>query len=313
MSNKADRPIILEDFIGQSRLKENLDLYIKSAKIRNASLDHVLFYGPPGLGKTTLAHVIANEMGTKMVMASAPNIKNTQDLAGVLTKLEKGDVLFVDEIHRLSMHVEESIYSAMEDFSIDIIEGKGQEAESKKIELPDFTLIGATTKLGNISDPLRDRFGIIEKLDFYSFDDLGKIALQTSDKLGVEMTLEASKKLGVRARGTPRIVKKLTKRTRDFAIVMGNGIIDKDIADTAMTKLKVDESGLNAADKRYLEGIVDRFNGGPVGVEAISAVISEEPRTIKEVYEPFLLSQGFIDRTKRGRIVTEKGYQAIGR
>lgn len=307
----ALRPTSLDSFVGQDRIKENLRLYIKSAKMRNATLDHILFYGPPGLGKTTLSRIIAEEMGSNIVITAAPNIDNVKELAGILTKLEDGDVLFIDEIHRLSMTVEESIYSAMEDYAIDVTIGRGRAARSERVELPRFTLVGATTKFGNLSDPLRDRFGIVEKLDYYSHDELVEVALQTAQQIGVEMDKESALQLAIRSRGTPRVLKKLTRRTRDFALVEGSGEIDKAITKYTMTKLSIDPSGLNEADKNYLRGIIDKFKGGPVGIEAIAASLGEDKRTIKDVYEPFLLASGFIDRTKRGRIVTEQGYKAL--
>lgn len=307
----ALRPTSLDSFVGQDRIKENLRLYIQSAKIRNATLDHILFYGPPGLGKTTLSRIIAEEMGSNIVITAAPNIDNVKELAGILTKLEDGDVLFIDEIHRLSMTVEESIYAAMEDYAIDVTIGRGRAARSERVELPRFTLVGATTKFGNLSDPLRDRFGIVEKLDYYSHDELVEVALQTAQQIGVEIDKESALQLAIRSRGTPRVLKKLTRRTRDFALVEGSGEIDKAITKYTMTKLSIDPSGLNEADKNYLRGIIDKFKGGPVGIEAIAASLGEDKRTIKDVYEPFLLASGFIDRTKRGRIVTEQGYKAL--
>lgn len=312
INTSAIRPSTLDSFVGQSRIKNNLRLYMQSAKIRKAVLDHALFYGPPGLGKTTLARIIATEMNANIIITAAPNIDNVKELAGILTKLNEGDILFIDEIHRLSPNVEESIYSAMEDYSIDVVVGRGRAAYSERVELPRFTLVGATTKFGNLSDPLRDRFGIVEKLEYYTDEELSEVALQTASSMGISMDKESALTLGIRSRGTPRIVKKLTSRVRDFALVDGKGFIDEYITLYTMKKLSISDTGLNEADKDYLYGIIDKFNGGPVGVEAIASAIGEDKRTIKEVYEPFLLASGFIDYTKRGRIVTEKGYQALG-
>jgi len=306
------RPKGFDSFIGQERIKQNLRLYIQSANMRSAVIEHLLFYGPPGLGKTTLARIIANEMNANIVITAAPNIDNVKDLSGVLTKLEEGDVLFIDEIHRLSPNVEESLYSAMEDFFIDVIVGRGRAARSERIELPRFTLIGATTKFGNLSDPLRDRFGIVEKLEYYTIPQLVEVALQTADQLKIPIDNLSAQELASRSRGTPRVLKKLTRRTRDFALVEGNGVIDSAITQLTMDSLAISPSGLNEADKAYLNGIIDKFNGGPIGIEAIAAALGEDKRTIKEVYEPFLLASGFIDYTKRGRIVTESGYKALG-
>ena len=312
INESAIRPSSLDDFVGQPRIKKNIRRYIKSAQMRNAVLDHTLFYGPPGLGKTTLARIIANEMKTNIVITSAPNIDNVKDLAGILTSLKDGDVLFIDEIHRLSANVEESIYSAMEDYAIDVVVGRGRAAQSERIELPQFTLIGATTKFGNLSDPLRDRFGIVEKLEYYNEEDLSLVALQTASAMNISMDKESALTLALRSRGTPRIIKKLTSRVRDFAVVDGKGFIDNYITLQTMKELAISDTGLNEADKDYLNGIIEKFNGGPVGIEAIAAALGEDKRTIKEVYEPFLLASGFIDRTKRGRIVTDKGYKALG-
>ena len=306
------RPTSLDSFVGQERIKKNLKLYIQSAKMRGAVLDHVLFYGPPGLGKTTLARILANEMNSNIVITAAPNIDNVKELAGILTKLNDGDVLFIDEIHRLSMQVEESIYSAMEDYFIDVTIGRGRAARSERVELPQFTLVGATTKFGNLSDPMRDRFGIVEKLEYYTEDELVQVALQTADQIGISMDTQSAKQLALRSRGTPRVLKKLTRRTRDFALIEGQGIIDEAITKHTMNELSIDPSGLNEADKNYLRGIIEKFNGGPVGIEAIAAALGEDKRTIKDVYEPFLLASGFIDRTKRGRIITKRGYKSLG-
>jgi Holliday junction DNA helicase RuvB len=312
LQSNSIRPSTLDTFVGQSRIKNNLRLYIQSAQMRRAVLDHTLFYGPPGLGKTTLARIIAEEMKANIIITAAPNIDNVKELAGVLTKLNDGDVLFIDEIHRLSANVEESIYSAMEDYAIDVIVGRGRAAHSERVELPRFTLVGATTKFGNLSDPLRDRFGIVEKLEYYTDEQLAEVALQTASSMGIQMDKQSALTLGIRSRGTPRIVKKLTSRVRDFALVEGKGFIDNSITMHTMNELSISDTGLNEADKDYLYGIIDKFNGGPVGVEAIAAAIGEDKRTIKEVYEPFLLASGFIDYTKRGRIVTDKGYSAVG-
>ena len=310
-SELSMRPETFDSFIGQERIKKNLIRYIKSAKMRNAVIEHLLFYGPPGLGKTTLARIIANEMKSNIIITAAPNIDNVKDLSGVLTKLNEGDVLFIDEIHRLSPNVEESLYSAMEDFFIDMIVGKGRGASTERVNLPQFTLIGATTKFGNLSDPLRDRFGIVEKLEYYTVPELVSVVEQTGQQLKIDIDRASAIELASRSRGTPRIVKKLTRRTRDFALVEGNGIIDESITQLTMKDLSISENGLTEADQAYLLGIIDKFNGGPVGIEAIAAALGEDKKTVKEVYEPFLLASGFIDRTKRGRIVTEQGYEAV--
>jgi len=305
------RPQKLLDYIGQHNVKEMMEIYIKAARMRNESLDHVLLYGPPGLGKTTLATIIANEMNVNIKIVSGPTIERSGDLAAILSSLEPGDVLFIDEMHRLPKVVEEILYPAMEDFSLDIIVGKDSTARSIRIDLPPFTLVGATTRFGDISAPLRDRFGVVEKLEYYDVDDLNKIALRTAKIFETEVTKEATLELARRSRGTPRIVNRLFKRIRDFALVKGDGVVNIDITNTALKKLKIDTNGLDRMDKEYLLGIIERFGGGPVGVEAIAASIGEETTTIEDAYEPFLLQEGYVKRTPRGRVATEKAFKAL--
>ncbi len=306
------RPQKLVDYIGQKEVKDNIGVFIKSALIRNESLDHILLYGPPGLGKTTLAAIIANELGSNFKTASGPAIEKTGDLAAILSTLEPNDVLFIDEIHRIPRIVEEILYSAMEDFSIDIIIGGEGSSRSIKINLPNFTLVGATTRAGDLSSPLRDRFGIIAKLNYYTEEELTQIAKRTSRVLNIEIENEAAIEIAKRSRGTPRICNRLIKRVRDFALVEGSGKIDLNIVSLALDKLKVDQMGLDETDHNLLMAIIEKFNGGPVGLEAIASSIGEEAGTIEDVYEPFLLQKGFLKRTSRGRMVTEKTYDYFG-
>lgn len=302
------RPENLEEYIGQENLKGNLKVFIEAAKVRNESLDHLLFYGPPGLGKTTLAYIIAEEMGTEIKITSGPSIERSGDLAALLTSLNPGDVLFIDEIHRIPKVVEEILYSAMEDFELDLIVGKDETSRSVRLELPPFTLVGATTRAGDLSSPLRDRFGIVSKLDFYTHEEIQKIVSRTSKVLNTEISKDAVIEIAKRSRGTPRIANRLFRRVRDFALVLNDNLIDKNIASHALDQLKVDHLGLDDVDIRYLMGIIERFKGGPVGIEAIASSISEEVMTLEDVYEPYLLQIGFINRTPRGRVVTKKAY-----
>lgn len=306
------RPNRLDEYIGQSDVKENIDIYIKSAKLRGECLDHVLLYGPPGLGKTTLASIIANELGSNFKTISGPAIEKSGDLAAVLSSIDENDVLFIDEIHRIPRYIEEILYSAMEDFCLDIIVGGEGSSRSIKINIPHFTLVGATTRAGDLSAPLRDRFGIIAKLNYYTDEELFLIAKRTSKVLDTEITDEAAMELAKRSRGTPRIVNRLFKRVRDFALVEGDGVIDIDIMNKALKRLKVDSVGLDETDYNLIKAIIERFNGGPVGIEAIASSIGEEATTIEDVYEPYLLQMGYLKRTTRGRMVTDKGYEHLG-
>ena len=302
------RPALLEEYIGQSEVKENISIFIKAAKMRDEALDHVLLYGPPGLGKTTLAYIIANELESNIKTTSGPSIEKAGDLAAVLSTLEPGDVLFIDEIHRIPRYIEEILYSAMEDFTLDIVVGSDSSSRNIRIDLPPFTLVGATTRAGDLTGPLRDRFGIVSKLNFYTEDELQSIIKRTSKVLECEIDDKAAKELAKRSRGTPRIANRLFKRVRDYALVMGNGYIDLKITKIALDKLKVDSLGLDETDYNLLKSIIEKFNGGPVGIEAIASSIGEEQTTIEDVYEPFLLQNGFLKRTNRGRIVTKKAY-----
>ena len=306
------RPVSLDEYVGQSEIKENLGVFIKSSVMRGETLDHILLYGPPGLGKTTLAYIIANELGTNIKTASGPSIEKSGDLAAILSTLEEGDVLFIDEIHRIPRYIEEILYPAMEDFYLDIIVGSEGSSRNIKINLPHFTLVGATTRAGDLSSPLRDRFGIISKLNFYTEDELYQIIKRTSRVLDTPITDDAARELAKRSRGTPRIANRLFKRVRDFALVYGDGIINKEILDNSLDRLKVDKTGLDDTDYNLLLAIVERFNGGPVGLEALASSIGEEASTIEDVYEPYLLQQGYLKRTARGRVVTDKTYEYLG-
>lgn len=302
------RPQTLNEYVGQSEAKENIRIFIEAAKMRNEPLDHVLLYGPPGLGKTTLAHIIANELGANFKTSSGPAIEKSGDLAAVLSTLEPGDVLFIDEIHRMPKFIEEILYPAMEDFELDIVVGTDSSSRSIKIDLPPFTLVGATTRAGDLSAPLRDRFGIVNKLNYYTEEELVGIIKRTSRVLEMEITDDAAVELAKRSRKTPRIANRLFKRVRDFASVIGNGIIDLDITKEALNRLKVDKYGLDQVDIEYLTSLIEKFNGGPVGVETIASSIGEEISTLEDVVEPYLLQEGFIKRTPRGRMVTDKAY-----
>lgn len=306
------RPQTLDDYIGQEKAKQNLKIYIEAAKQRKDSLDHVLFYGPPGLGKTTLAGIIANEMGVKMKVTSGPAIEKPGEMAAILNNLQEGDVLFVDEIHRLNRQVEEVLYPAMEDFAIDIMIGKGATARSIRLDLPHFTLVGATTRAGLLTAPLRDRFGVIHHLEFYTEKELQTIIIRSAQVLGVEIDAKGAAELAKRSRGTPRLANRLLKRVRDFAQVKYNGKINKDVASFALDLLEVDKYGLDQTDRYLLNTIIEKFKGGPVGLDTLAAAIGEDSGTIEDVYEPYLIQHGFLNRTARGRMVTEFAYQHLG-
>ncbi len=306
------RPETIDEYVGQNDVKENIKVFVQAAKIRKEALDHVLLYGPPGLGKTTLAFIIAHELGTNIKTASGPSIEKSGDLAAILSSLEPGDVLFIDEIHRMPRYIEEILYPAMEDFSLDIIVGSEGNSRNIKIDLPPFTLVGATTRAGDLSSPLRDRFGIISKLQFYSIDELSDIIKRTSRVLEMPINDDAALELATRSRGTPRIANRLFKRVRDFAMVKEFDIINLEVTKEALDRLKVDKIGLDATDRELLLAIINKFNGGPVGIEALSSSIGEEVTTIEDVYEPYLLQIGLLKRTARGRVVTDKAYEILG-
>ena len=306
------RPQLLEEYIGQKDVKENLKVFIEAAKMRNESLDHTLLYGPPGLGKTTLAYIIANELGVNIKTASGPTIEKSGDLAAILSSLEEGDVLFIDEIHRMPRFIEEILYPAMEDFTLDIIIGGEGSSRSIKIDLPPFTLVGATTRAGDLSSPLRDRFGIINKLQFYTVDDLTDIVKRTARVLDMTIDEEAAVELAMRSRGTPRIANRLLKRVRDIAQVEYDGMIDETTASAALKRFEIDELGLDEFDRRMLTAIISNYGGGPVGLDTLAAAIGEEAVTIEDVYEPYLMQIGFLTRTARGRCVTALAYEHLG-
>jgi len=306
------RPQYLEDYIGQTKAKETLKIYIEAAKARGEALDHVLFYGPPGLGKTTLAGIIANELGVNMKVTSGPAIEKPGEMAAILNNLQERDVLFVDEIHRLNRQVEEVLYPAMEDYAIDIVIGKGAGARSIRLDLPKFTLVGATTRAGMLTAPLRDRFGVVNRLEFYTTEELRTIVQRSAQMLGVEIDPKGAMEIARRSRGTPRLANRLLKRVRDFAQVRAGGVITQGVADQALTALEVDQLGLDAVDRRMLRSIIAHYAGGPVGLETLAATVGEEAVTLEDVYEPYLMQMGFLTRTPRGRCVTRLAYEHLG-
>ncbi len=306
---KSIRPALIDEYIGQTEVKENMKVFIEAAKIRHESLDHVLLYGPPGLGKTTMAYIIANELDVNIKTASGPSIEKPGDLAAVLSSLEPGDVLFIDEIHRMPRYIEEILYPAMEDFTLDIIIGSEGSTRNIKIDLPPFTLVGATTKAGDLTSPLRDRFGIVNKLQYYTEEELTQIVKRTSRVLDTQIDDEAARELAKRSRGTPRIANKLFRRVRDFALVENKDIIDIDVTKKALERLKIDKSGLDETDKELILAVIEKFSGGPVGIDSLATAIGEEVSTIEDMYEPYLIQEGFLKRTSRGRIATEKAYK----
>lgn len=306
------RPTSFDEYIGQAKVKESLEVYIKAAKSRKESLDHVLLYGPPGLGKTTLSHIIANELGAQFKVTSGPAIEHAADLAAILTNLNQNDVLFIDEIHRLNKTVEEILYPAMEDFALDFIVGKGPSARNMRLKIKPFTLIGATTRAGMLTNPLRDRFGVICRLELYSTEELQVIIKRSANILGIKIDDDASREIAMRSRGTPRIANRLLKRVRDYAQVLGEGHVTKSIADKTLQIMEIDELGLDTIDRKIMLSIINKFGGGPVGLDTLSATISEDASTIEDVYEPYLLQLGFISRTPRGRVALEPAYKHFG-
>ena len=312
VQERALRPKLLADYVGQPAVSEQMDIFISAARSRAEALDHVLIFGPPGLGKTTLSHIIANEMQVNLRQTSGPVLEKQGDLAALLTNLEPNDVLFIDEIHRLSPVVEEILYPAMEDYQLDIMIGEGPAARSIKLDLPPFTLVGATTRAGLLTSPLRDRFGIVQRLEFYNIEDLAHIVKRSADLLKIQLTAEGAKELAKRSRGTPRIANRLLRRARDYAQVKASGVIDQQVAVDALNMLKVDQSGLDHMDRRLILSLIEKFDGGPVGVESLAAAIGEERGTIEDVIEPYLIQQGFMMRTPRGRMATSLGYSHFG-